>query len=227
MACRRTINPFFFVMLIAVYTMTACSLPKGSTPVFQSNINAIPTPTSSLIDQFIWQTDGLYGYRMLRPLKWTSVDTKGNRLYLPPNMTGQKDRLTLEAINLLILAEQTETTNGLNATFYLYQQDPTLEGWTKGLEQSWSNFGMKFTLESTLSNAKVYLLQDPKATDEINIAAYILEYGVPLVVGLQASGIYADIEYLRKEGIMDDLEVMVESMQPIQQDPNDIDPPLN
>lgn len=222
MIMYRLKNFLFVVLFFSASVLTACTAATPENAVSET----VPTPSSALIDEFVWQEDGLYAYGMLRPLNWTAVDNKNSRLYLPPEMAGQVDRVSLEAVNLALLASQIDPATGINATYALFQADPSLEGWTKGLEQSWPNLGMQFSLEEELPDARVYLLQGPGTDGGLNLAAYIVREGEPFILGIQAVGSYADIDRLRREGLYDDFLIMVESLTPIPQDPEHIDPPL-
>jgi hypothetical protein len=179
-----------------------------------------------LIDTFVWQTDGLFGYRMLRPANWEPVNSIDRRAYATPGFRGQADRVVLSAVNLQAYYKSGTTASGsIIATLFAFEEDPSLEGWTAGVEQNWKSNGLEATLLRTLPQAKIYAVKSPGASD-ILLVAYAVDENQPLAMGLAASGVYADVERLQKEGILEDFATMVASAQAIPQDPQNVDPPL-
>lgn len=182
--------------------------------------------SSLLVKNFLWQTDGLYGYRMLRPAGWEAVDMKDRRGYRPPGLAGQADQVLLMAFNLQVIAKATQSPTGLIAQWSLFERDHSLDGWTGGIEQMWASDGLEFSLVRTLPHAKVYLLKPSAASDVIELAAFAVDDDQPLTIGLEAYGAYADERRLQQEGILDDFATMVASISAVQPDPTNIDPAL-
>jgi hypothetical protein len=203
------------VLLLSVSVLTACA---------QSNGNSIPTPSSSLVNSFLWQTDGVYGYRMLRPAGWEPIDMKDRRGYQPPGLPSQADQVLLMASNLQVIAKATESPTSMIAQWGLFERDHSLAGWTGGIEQLWTNTGTKFTLARTLPQAKIYLIKP--ASDLLYVVAYAVDNDQPLTIGLEAHGAYADEARLQKEGLLDDFATMVDSISAVQPDPSKTDPAL-
>jgi hypothetical protein len=203
------------VLLLSVSVLTACA---------QSSGNSIPTPSSSLVKNFLWQTDGLYGYRMLRPADWEPIDMKDRRGYQPPGLPSQADQVLLMASNLQVIAKATESPTSMIAQWALFERDHSLEGWTAGIEQLWTNTGTKFTLARTLPQAKIYLIKP--ASDLLYVVAYAVDNDQPLTIGLEAHGAYADEARLQKEGLLDDFATMVSSISAVQPDPSKTAPAL-
>lgn len=204
-----------FALLLIAGVLTACAQPNG---------DIIPTPASSLVKSFLWQTDGLYGYRMLRPADWEPIDMQDRRGYHPPGPAGQPDQVLLMAFNLQVIAKATESPTSMIAQWALFKRDHSLAGWTGGIEQMWTSNGTEFTLVRTLPQAKIYL-HKPRP-DLIWVEAYAVDNDQPLTIGLEAHGAYADEARLQKEGLLDDFATMVGSISAIQPDPKNIDPVL-
>jgi hypothetical protein len=196
--------------------LTACAAINSSAPT------PIPTPASTLIEQFIWQTDGLCGYRILRPEGWAASESEC-RAYMLPGSEGQTDQLFLRVANYQVLAQQ--QTEGIIAQYELFKQDPSLAGWTKGVEQMWQSNGIESTLEATRPQAKIYSLRSPGSSD-VQIIALSIHQEQPLVLSLNASGEYADLERLRDEHLWDDFVTMVDSLGSTGYNPNNITPSL-
>lgn len=180
--------------------------------------NAAPTPASVAIVSFVWQTDGVCGVRMLRPKGWASSRQECRSFSLH---SSAEDRLELTVINYQLTSEQIK--NGSIVQYALFEQDSSLEGWTQNIENSWGNIGIQFTLLNTLPYAKVYSLEIPASTN-VEIAALLINQNQPLGLSLIASGSYASLERLQKEGLVDDFLTMLESVEAIPHDPQNLDP---
>jgi hypothetical protein len=203
--------------------LVACAEANSPTPtLFASRTDSIPTPASTLIEQFVWQTDGLCGYRMLRPDMWIAAESEC-RIYVPPDLQDRNNQVILRVANYQVMAQQ--QTEGILAPYELFKKDPSLEGWTKGVEQMWQSNGLESSLEAQLPRAKIYSLRSPGASD-IQLIALAIDQDQPLVIGLNASGEYADLERLRNEHLWDDFVAMVNSVSAINYDPGDVVPSL-
>ena len=212
-----------FILSILGLLLAACAAINSPTPtLLATSTDPIPTPASTLIEQFVWQTDGLCGYRMLRPERWAAADAEC-RAYVLPSSEGQTDQLILRVANYQVRAQQ--QTGGILAQYELFKQDPSLEGWTKGVEQMWQSNGIGFTLEDTLPRAKIYSLRSPGSSD-IQIVALVADQEQALGLSLAASGEYANLERLRNEHLWDDFVTMVSSLGAINYDPSNIIPSL-
>ncbi len=207
--------------LIVPWALSACAGPIAS----NSTLQPIPTPASSLVRSFVWQTDGLCGYRMLRPANWESPEPGDGRDYGSPGFQDKADRIMLRAINLQAYYQSAKSLNGLNVTLFLFEKDSSLEGWTMGIEQNWKSNGLEFTLLRTLPQAKIYLVKSPGSSD-VQLVAFAVDKNQPLAIELTAAGAYADLERLKQAGIADDFATIVASAQAIPQDPQNADPSL-
>lgn len=210
-------------LLVLSLLLAACAATNLPTPTLvTSSTDSIPTPASTLIGQYVWQTDGLCGYRVLRPEGWDASESEC-RAYVPPDLRDRNNRLILRVANYQVLAQQ--QTEGIIAQYELFKQHPSLEGWTKGVEQMWESNGIESTLEDTLPQAKIYSVQSPGSSD-IQVVALTTNQEQPLVVGLNASGEYADLERLRNEHLWDDFVTMVNILGAINYDPSNVTPSL-
>ena len=213
------------VPLITTLGLAACSGSARTVTTAQATTDTMPTPSSSLVGSFTWQTDGEFGYRMLRPASWGSVKLGDKRSYETPGFHSQTDRIELVAANLQAFYKSSSSLNGLIATLYLFEQDPNLDGWTKGLEHNWRSNGLEPTLLVTLPQAKIYSVRTLGSPDVV-LVADIVDQNQPLVAGLTASGSYADLERLRREGIFTYFSTMVASVHALAANPANVDPPL-
>ncbi len=214
------------ILLIVDLALSACAGSTSSSPTIQSGEGVIPTPASSLVGSFVWQTDGLFGYRMLRPANWESPKPGDGRDYGTPGFQDKADRIMLRAINLKAYYKSATGAAGVIAQLYLFEKDSSLEGWTKGIEQMWKSDGLESTLLRTLPQAKIYLVKTP-GYPNVQLVAYAVDKNQPLGLELTASSAYANMERLQKEGILDDFAAMVASVQAIPQEPQNVDPPLS
>jgi hypothetical protein len=188
----------------------------------QTEIRQPPTPSSSVVDRFIWQSDGLCGYHILRPAAW-KISASECRSYTFSNPESPKDQLEFRIINYKVMSEQ--SSEGIMQQFELFEQDQSLNGWTKSIEERWENSGIQFTLLEIFPQAKIYSVVDPNSS-EMQVVAFAVIWLQPLGLELTASGTYANLELLREEGILDDFATMVSSVQAILQDTQNIDPPI-
>jgi hypothetical protein len=122
----------FLIFSILTLLLAACAARDAQPPSIVTNTKPIPTPVSTLIEQFVWQTDGLCGYRVLRPEGWVASESEC-RAYVPPDLRDRNNQLILRVANYQVLAQQ--QTEGIIAQYELFKQHPSLEGWTKGVEQ--------------------------------------------------------------------------------------------
>jgi hypothetical protein len=212
------------ILVIVVLALSACAATASTISAVQPDGKDIPTPTSSLVASLVWQTDGLFGYRMLRPANWESANLVDCRGYATPGFD-KADRIMLRAVNLQAHYKSATSSTGLNATLALFEMNSSLEGWTRGVEQNWKSNGIESTLLRTLPQAKIYSVTSPSSSD-VQLVAFAVDKKQPLAMDLTASGAYADMERLRKEGILDDFSAMAASAQAIPQDPQNVEPPL-
>lgn len=216
-------NKYLLCLALALTLGTLSIINSACQPTPARNNAAIPTPSSQVISNFVWQTDGLCGYHMLRPRKWDSSVSEC-RSYMLPGSQSQTNRLIFRAINYQVRAQG--MTDGILAQLELFERDPSLDGWTRGIEKMWESNGIEATLLETLSHAKLYAVRSP-GSEDLQIVAYVIDQNQPLGIYLTASGIYADLGYLREAGILDDLVTMVSSLQATDYDPANINPELS
>lgn len=213
---------FLITSILGVF-LTACGATNPPSPTLDTpGTEPIPTPASTLIEQFIWQADGLCGYRILRPEMWTASESEC-RAYVLPDAQDRNNQLMLRVANYQVRAQQ--QTEGILAQYELFKQNPSLEGWTKSVEQMWERNGIASTLEDTLPQAKIYSLRSPDSSD-VQIIALAIDQEQPLVLSLNASGEYADLDRLRNEHLWDDFVAMVNSLSAINYDPGNVTPSL-
>jgi hypothetical protein len=217
----------FIVSIVLFFLIAGGMLASCAAPAAQPDQTAIPTPASALTERFVWQTDGPYGYRVLRPANWSASDLGTSRLYSQPGLAGKADRFSLEAFNVQVAGQNAEIAGEMDANWSLFKDGPSLEAWSSAMQEHvWKSLNIKATFEQDIPQGKVYLLQWPNNSTVIDVVALIVVDDQPLMLGLQASGAYADVQRLRTEGVWDDFIAMAESMQPVPQDKKEIQPPM-
>ena len=88
------------ILSILSLLLAACAATNSPVPTLVTpDTHSIPTPASTFIEQFIWQTDGLCGYRMLRPERWSASESEC-RAYVPTDSQGESNQLTLQSRQL-------------------------------------------------------------------------------------------------------------------------------
>ena len=215
-AFRPALGLIGVVLLIALIGLSIKLLPTHSSPGRPpASSTDIPSAHSALVGSFVWQMDSTYGYRMLVPSGWEAMDGTDRRLYLPPGSAGQPDRVVLTALNLKVVAERNTSPTGTIAQWALFEQDPTLEGWTEGVERLWTSIGMRYRLEQALPQAKIYQLTPSGQAGQTVLSGYVLDQGQPLVLGLEMYGAYAEEGYLRSSGLREDFTTMVASLDAV------------
>ena len=214
------------VVLVVAALLLVVVRPLGLGP----STGGLPTPSSDLITSFVEQTDGVFGYRMLRPSNWTpqGFGLPMGRGYVAPRFEGtQMQGLVLSAVNLRVAGEATGP-HGMVAQWLLFQRHPALDGWTAAIEQLWRGDGYAFTLLRVLPTARVYALTALGGTPlpAVDLVAYAVDEGQPLGLMLEGSGTYASLATLEQTGIVDDLATMAGSLRAIPPDPQDVHPAL-
>ncbi len=170
---------------------------------------APPTPSSSFIDGFVLEADNVYGYEILRPASWTSIDLGDRRGYLPPDSADQPNRIMLAVTNLETVSDAFAGKNGLIANYELFRQEPTLSAWMPKTEALWKRNGVDFSIVGQLPSAIIYAVRP--APDQTHLIAYIVSQGQPLGVVLYGFGTFNDLELLKSTGLLADFETMVAS----------------
>ena len=213
------------ILLLAVIVVAGLAIVTRQPSVGPGN--PTPTPHSSIVSGFVEQTDGVAGYRMLRPTNWTALggDPIDGRSYLGPGPANAQQGIVVTVMNLQLTAASLGANN-LSAQWLLFQQDSSLAGWTAGIEAMWARDGESFSLLRTLPHARIYSLSVPAGSHSIELITYAIDQGQPLILALQASGTEADLSRLEAEGIVDDFATMAGSITAIPADPQNVVPAL-
>jgi hypothetical protein len=186
---------------------------------------APPPPVSPLITSFVLQTDSEFGYQMLRPANWDVINLGDARGYFPVGSAGQADRVLLLATNYQTVGGQVDQSQVTITQLAEFTQNPSLEAWAAKREQDWKSLNLPFKkLGGGPPNAAIYALT--QTTGEINIVAYIVSNGQPLVLSLYGFGAYASVDALTQNGLVQDFLTMVASVTGVANLRNMIDPPL-
>ncbi len=213
------------IFLLLILSLPACTQATAAAPTLGPDELVVPAAVSQQVGSFIRQTDGVFSYRMLRPANWQAADLVDHRGYTTPGYLQETDRMALRVVNLQVHYKHANTPVNLLEQLTLFEDDPSLDGWTRGIEQMWQKDGFEWKLLQTLPQAKIYAIRSPSSPD-LQVIAYVVDQDQPLTVDLLASGAYADLERLQKDGILDDFSVMVASIHAIPRDTKNIDPAL-
>lgn len=203
---------WFVALLACVGVLATCTpvQPKPpAAPVAPTTPEQIKIqPVSQAVDRFLWQTDGIYGYRMLRPAAWEASSLGTARGYFPSDATLQTTPLLLTAVNWQALAEIAQVSQQVVVPYQLFQRDPQLADWGAAMEQKWQEADLPYTLLQTLPDAQIYAFIFSE-TGFIQLAAYVISDGKPFLLQLESrDGV--TLEQLRDRGIFADFITMVE-----------------
>ncbi len=213
------------VLVVAVWSTLRPGDPAAGLPRGQGSI---PAAKSAEVGSLIWQTDGVYGYQMLRPADWNATDQSGARLFGMPDSAQGADGVAISVLKAA-QAERAPTESGTPSIILgLFRKNPTFEGWIAGIEQATTSAGGTVTVVRSLPAARIYLTLDaPEGlAPMLMLSAYKVDNGRPLVIVLLATGAYATLDRLEAAGIVDDFATMVESARAIPLDPGNVAPPL-
>jgi len=187
-------------------------------------------PTDPVVSPFIPQTDGKFGYAMLRPAAWTAVDGRDlGRMYR--DGTNVADSRVLLIVRNVALSHMEGDMDAM-----IFAEDSTLGAWTTSREQTWRHDHEEFVLLQSLPNARVYATRltgttmDGDTTQRLGLVAYVVDQGQPLVVALDGSansGSLPSLDELRASGAIDGFITMVRSLHAIPVDPANVSPPLD
>ena len=224
------------VLVVAVWSTLSPGDPAAGLPRGQGSI---PAAKSAEVGSLIWQTDGVYGYQMLRPADWNATDQSGARLFWMPDSAQGTDFVAISVVDAA-LAEVAPTESGSPSIILdLFRKNPTFEGWIASIEQAMASAGGTVTivrsfptgtvtLVRSFPTARIYLTLDaPEGpAPMLMLSSYKVDDGKPLVIVLLATGPYATMDRLEAAGIVDDFATMVESARAIPLDPGNVAPPL-
>ncbi len=187
----------------------------------------LPAAKSAEVGAFVEQTDGAYGYRMLRPAGWVVSEDIEQRAYLLA--PGQDPDLGLRATNLIARASLQPDSGEQDDIAARFAQVPDPADWADSVDEMWGqHYSPPLTKIVEQPNAVIYMQPfDPPSSLGVTIVALKVVDGQPMILTLGASGsVYPDLETLRERGIWDDFLTMLASLQPIPADPANIVPPL-
>jgi len=226
-------------VLVLVVAVWSTLLPGGPAAGLSRGQGSIPAAKSAEVGSLIWQTDGVYGYQMLRPADWNATDQSGARLFWMPDSAQGTDFVAISVVDAA-QAEVAPTESGTPSIILdLFSKNPTFEGWIAGIEQAMASAGGTVTIVRSfptgtvtmvrsLPAARIYLTLDAPegAAPMLMLSAYKVDDGMPLVIILLATGAYATLDRLEAAGIVDDFATVVESARAIPLDPGNVAPPL-
>jgi hypothetical protein len=207
--------------IIAVVTAAAMIIAFHRTDESASNSGA-PAVASKIVGSLVWQTDGKYGYAMLRPANWSASDLSTGRGYVAPGTANGQLPMSLTAVNYLVLHP---SANETIVERTLFEQNPSLNGWAGAMERVWRSIGGEVTLLRALPEARIYAVTMPDAS-ELSLVALVVDGTQPIAVTLHASGSDADLTQLQQTGVFMDFVTIVESARQVPYDPQNVAPEL-
>lgn len=196
------------ICLVVLASLTVIGTPSDFI-VRASALPDAPAPSSDLVGQFTWEVDNQFGYQILRPATWESMDLGDMRAYLPPDSTGKADRVMLGVSNML------KGSNSLPSNTYMagmrgFEQKGTLAAWQKEREALWHSLGISFYLLQQSSNSAIYVVE--WAPNQLQLIAHVVDKGQPLIVVLYGFGFFSNVGELTKAGLLTDFQTMVASV---------------
>jgi hypothetical protein len=212
------------VVAVAVLIAAAIAIWVANGPNEPSDAVA---PAAAL-GGFMRQTDGKFGYEMLRPAGWTGHDGLfAGRIYSDvPDAT--RAWLLLFVSNLAVNSRLHPDPDGGAIEWDVFRRNPNLEGWTTTLEQGWRHDRRPFAVVEASPGAKVYWAALPDGSQP-SLVAYVVDGGQPLLVGLSGGAAHRSFEplgRLRTDGVLEDFIRMVGSLRAIPADPDNVSPAL-
>jgi hypothetical protein len=210
-------------LAVVAYNLQATGTQQPGTLQISTPQPESTSPSSELVGSFVQQTDGVYGYRILRPAAWDAINLGDVRGYRPAGSDGKDDRVLLTVTNVEGLGRKS-TQNLQIVTYNQFKQNPSLEGWTQAIERHWQSLGISFNQERKLSNAIVYSTAAPNG--QIQLVGYVVDNGKPLVASLHCFGSYSNRGKLVRDGLLKDFETMVASLTALDGTSQEVSPPL-
>lgn len=218
------------VVLVAAFALVLLHpFPSGPTAGALPTGSRLPSPHSALVSSWVEQTDGAYGYRMLRPANWKTTSGDGmQRFYIAPGFQGsQVQGVEVLVTNLKVLGTSMGA-NGSVAQWGLFQQHPDLAGWTAALEQMMQANEWTYSAIRTLPDARLYAItaMSGKEPPTLLVVAYAIAGGEPFSLTLESAGTYRDLATLEQDGVLDDFATMVGSIAPVPADASNVVPAM-
>jgi hypothetical protein len=209
--------------IIVVALVTIVVVPRIAAPA-----NSEMVAASSIVGSFVKQSDGLFGYEMLRPARWTAHDGgEIGRAYLDAK-DASSAHLLLSVNNLQVTSTKYASSDTLFLQWEAFQRSSSLDGWTSEIERMMSHNGEQFALVETLPNSRIYATSYSDGSHAA-LVAYVIDGGQPVVIGLEGVGAHpslASLDQLRSDGLLADFITMVKSVRTIPADARNVVPPL-
>jgi hypothetical protein len=221
------------IVIVGVWTLLRPTGPGGTPRVAQ---DAVPAAKSAEVGAFVWQTDGVYGYRMLRPAGWEMAVSGQARHFVGPSVEGETpislNAANLRAIDLRDLAEV--EANAIASSLAAFDAAQNIEGWAAAIEQRVFQSYARATLPyervplppDLAGDAAVYLFKTDGYMNRPVIMPYALKVsdGQPLVVSLYGGTKMDTFDALQASGAWDDFLTILRSLTAVPVDPENVSP---
>lgn len=188
------------VVLALVITLSVIVPARAAT--------AQPAPHSAR--QYVLQEDGEYGYQMLVPAGWESMNMGDSRAYMPPGSSASADRVMVLVTNYRSLPSKFPAGTQV-VQLELFRKNPTLAGWTGKLEGALRHNGLAMKRERTLAAAVTF--SAAPTSSRAQLLTYKVDKEQPLAVGIFGHGKYGNGTALGTSGFADDFARMAGSLK--------------
>ena len=174
----------------------------------------LTTATGQSVGKLVREVDTTFGYSILRPEQWESINLGDSRGYMPVGSASEADRVLMLVTNLETLSTLVDNnasqSNGTVQTSVMplaqFRANPSLSAWMQARERSWQAQGFPAQRLKSLPNASIYMVRP--AADQLHIISYAVVDKQPLVVTLYGYGAFSDLQRLIESGLLADFETI-------------------
>jgi hypothetical protein len=228
---RRLFLLLFLALLLAACAPALPSRPSEdlytpATPIFGPDDAPdpdIPIAASAEVGAFVWQTDGVYGYRMLRPAGWAMSDSGTSRDFVSPEGAGQP-RLALHVVNLR--AKEWPQPWGVGGFLRAFEAAGSFEAWVASIANRELGGAERATLPPDLARVAAVFFAQSDGPDGPRIMpfAFKVSEGQPLLLALEGNAGPDEFDALQASGVWDDYLTMLRSLSALPMDAANVTP---
>ncbi len=212
-ALPYTLAAVAVTLVVALGVVTLLRPAGGGIPRVAPGVaqQEVPAAKSAEVGAFVWQMDGVYGYRMLRPAGWQVTDSGTSRDYLSPALDGQPGSV-LHVLNLRAKVWD-DMSEGLADALQAFESAPTLDGWTATLRKDQSFLSALAQIDTPDASVRLFAGDvDGRNGHRLMLVALKISDGQPLLMALESPFAPADQAAFDASGLLDDFLVMANSL---------------